>query len=501
MPCPSCPSSDAYSTWDDGHGFCFSCNTYFPPQGKSSEEYTYEYLPWRGITSEAFKHYGVFTRIDSNGEPVVIAYPYTSYSKIRSLKQKEFWTEGSVSPGLFGWDRFTPGSHKYCTITEGESDAISLWQVLKSPCYSVSSSSSAVRDIMAHRSELDAYERVYLCFDNDTAGRDAIKRVSRLFQHDKIFHVKLIKHKDANGYVEAGESEELKRIWWNSRKYLPEELTSSLADFRKILSEEPKFGVPYPFETLNNLTYGIRTGESVLITALEGVGKTEVMHTILHKILKETEANVGGLFLEESNKRTLEAIAGIELEKPVHLPDSGTLLEEKVTALERVVRGDDRLFIYKYNGISDPDDVLGLIRLLVAGYQCRYIMFDLINVVVGGNREADERRNLDYLMTKLELMAVELDFALIIVSHVNDNGETRGSRYISKAANIRIDLERDVKSGSIQTVLTVAKNRYASKTGYAGTIEFNLSTYTLKEIKVIDNDNESINEKKQSFAA
>ena len=390
---------------------------------------------------------------------------------------------------MFGIDKFSPGAHKYCTITEGELDAISCWQVLKTPCYSVTSSSSAVRDILAVRSLVDSYERIYLCFDNDTAGKTAVRDVARLFRHDKVFHVQLTEFKDANGYVEAGKSDQLKHIWWNSRKYLPEELTSSLSDFRKILSEEPKWGVPYPFPTLNDLTYGIRTGESVLITAKEGVGKTEVMHTILHKILKETSANVGGLFLEESNKRTLEAIAGIELNKPVHLPDSGTLLEEKVTALERVVGGDDRLYIYKYNGIDDPDDVLGLIRLLVAGYQCRYIMFDLINVVVGGNREADERRNLDYLMTKLELMAVELDFALIIVSHVNDAGETRGSRYIAKAANIRIDLHRSVETGSLETHITVSKNRYSSKTGYAGCIRFDPISYTLKE-HVADNDND-----------
>jgi hypothetical protein len=28
--CPKCPSSDAYWEYEDGHGYCFSCNTYFP---------------------------------------------------------------------------------------------------------------------------------------------------------------------------------------------------------------------------------------------------------------------------------------------------------------------------------------------------------------------------------------------------------------------------------------------------------------------------------------
>jgi len=28
--CPSCPSSDAFWRYEDGHGYCFSCHTFFP---------------------------------------------------------------------------------------------------------------------------------------------------------------------------------------------------------------------------------------------------------------------------------------------------------------------------------------------------------------------------------------------------------------------------------------------------------------------------------------
>lgn len=440
------------------------------------------------MSAHAYERYGAVSRIDGSGRPIAISYPYLSYSKVRSLEEKKFWIEGQASPGLFGWDKFTPGQSKYCFITEGELDAISLWEVLQVPCYSISGSTAASRDILAVRSEISNYERVYLCFDADTAGRTAVRNVARLMEPGKIFDVRLTEFKDANAYVEAGRSHELRQACWAASKYLPEELTSKLSDFRKILEEEPKWGVPYPFKTLNELTYGIRTGETVLITALEGVGKTEVMHTILHSILKGTTANVGALFLEESNKRTLEALVGIELQRPVHLPDSGALAQEKADALERVIGSDDRMYLYKYNGLDDPDALLGLIRLLVAGYQCRYVLFDLINVVSCGDRENDERRTLDYITSKLELMAVELDFALIFVSHVNDNGDTRGSRYIAKAANTRIDLYRDVKAGSKRTTITVSKNRYASKTGYAGTIEFDPITYTLKENTLNDTE-------------
>lgn len=32
QPCPNCPSSDAYMLYSDGHGFCFSCQTYTKPE-------------------------------------------------------------------------------------------------------------------------------------------------------------------------------------------------------------------------------------------------------------------------------------------------------------------------------------------------------------------------------------------------------------------------------------------------------------------------------------
>ena len=34
-PCPSCPSSDAYTTYSDSHCFCFSCGHY--EKGDSSQ--------------------------------------------------------------------------------------------------------------------------------------------------------------------------------------------------------------------------------------------------------------------------------------------------------------------------------------------------------------------------------------------------------------------------------------------------------------------------------
>lgn len=490
VPCPVCTSSDAYCVYADGHGYCFSCQYFKPPNEEFinlSEEFTYEYLPWRGVSQDTFRLYSCQTKIDADGKPVEIGFPYPSGAfKVRDLKNKEFRWSGNSVPGLFGLDRFAHGAYKSITITEGELDACSLYQVLRSPVVSVQSAASAVRDCAAARSELGSYERIYLAFDNDPKGREALAAVAKLFDYNKVFHVKFTNRKDANEYLQHNEGDELRNLHSNARRYLPETIVSSFSEFEKILSEPKKYGVPYPFPTLNKMTYGIRTGECVLIKAPEKVGKTALMHAIEHHYLKETTHNVAAIFNEEPQKRHLESIGGLELRKPVHLPDCGVSEGEILAAVQKVVGVDDRLHLHRHYGSDSPDSLLDLIRFLVVARDCKLVLLDNISMVISGLAgESDERRAFDYLSTQLEMMAKELDFALIMVSHVNDFGQTRGSRYLTKVSDITISAARNTEAlddKEKRTIhLSIPYNRFCSSTGAAGNLLFDPATYTLTE--------------------
>ncbi len=488
IPCPVCPSSDAYVTYADGHGHCFSCGYHKHKKEEDiTEEVTYEYLSHRGISKEVFQFYDVKTKIDKDGKPISMGFVYPNGSvKVRTLP-KGFNSVGDISKaGLFGRNLFGPGSSRSVTITEGELDALSLYQAIRSPVVSVRSSSSAKLDCSVDRSWLNSFERIYLAFDADEPGRAAAAEVAKLFDYNKVYDVRFGSgRKDANDYLQIGESDELKRTWWNSKKFLPDNLTSSLSDFKKELLKPVTYGVSYPFPTLTHMTYGLRTKEVVLITAQEGVGKTEVTHTILHHLLKETKDAVGAIYLEESNQRLLQAVAGIELKRPVHLPDSGCTPDQVVAAFESVVPTDDRLYVYGHFGSDDPEVLLDTIRFLVAARGCRWIIFDLISLAVAGLGGDREREALEYISARLALLTQELDFGLIMVSHVNDKGETRGSRMIGKNCHIRIDLDRDVSAASdrlrLTTNLTISKNRPTSKSGPAGKLLFNPVSHTLSE--------------------
>ena len=450
-------------------------------------DFSYEYLDRRSISSSTHQFYGVKTKIDANGKPLAVGYIYPNGAiKTRYLDKKSFSTEGDIAnAGLFGMDKFAAGVAKYVTITEGEDDALSLYEVLRNPVVSVQSSSSAARDAALARSWLNSYERIYLAFDNDTAGKSAVDAVAKLFDYNKVFHVKFSNRKDANEYLEAGEREQLKRIWWNSKKYLPETVVSSFDSYREILNTEITKGVPFPWPTLTDLTYGIRQGKSYLITAQEGVGKTEVMHAIEYQLLKETDDAIGAIFLEEPKPDHIRTLASIELKSPVNRPDTTATNAEVSAAFERAVGSDDRLHTYSHFGSDDPEVLLDTIRFLVSARGCRYVLLDHISMVVSGLQGEDERKALDYIATRLEMMVQELGFALIFVSHVNDLGQTRGSRYIGKIAHVVLNLSRDVENedpvirNTIE--LNLKKNRGGKRAGPAGKIIYNEKTCTFHE--------------------
>jgi twinkle protein len=474
--------------YDDGHGYCYSCNYYQNGKGAPNNiDYTYEYLPRRGISKRTHEFYGVLSKIDAEGKPVAVGYPYAGgkWHKVRKLDKKEFYSDGTVEPGLFGKEKFAAGSAKAIVITEGEDDALSLYEVLNIPVCSVQSSSSALRDCTVDRDYITSFQHIYLAFDNDEPGRQALRSVTKLFDYTKTFVLEFSNRKDANDYLRVGEADELRNIYANARKYLPEQIISSLAEFEKILKQPPAQGVPYPFRTLTEMTYGIRPGESVLLTAQEGVGKTELMHTIEHHLLKETDHAIGAIYLEEPKRRHLQALAGLELRRPVHLPDCGVSDSEQFAALQNLVGTDERLYLYSHFGSDDPEVLLDYIRFLVAARNCTFVLFDHVSMAVSGLAGDDERRALDYIATRLEMMVKELNFALIFVSHVNDLGQTRGSRYLSKVADIRIDATRDVLSNDPDernTVnLVISKNRFSGKTGAAGRLKFDHDTWTFKE--------------------
>ena len=131
LPCPMCDSSDAFTLYDDGHGFCFSCNKGKYPERnptvarvKLDPSEAVDADGFRGISKKSCDRLGIKSYADEGGHIAYRTYDYPEGKrKIRTVNPKGFRVEGGSLPGLFAADKWTPGCAHYITVVEGEEDA------------------------------------------------------------------------------------------------------------------------------------------------------------------------------------------------------------------------------------------------------------------------------------------------------------------------------------------------------------------------------------------
>lgn len=485
VPCPCGKSSDAACVRHDGSTFCFSCNKNFPVEREvkiEDSDVRYEFYGHRGISKSTMQRYGVLTKFDKD-RPDSVAFPHGGDARfIRKIERIDgkisgFYDGVFKDALLFGQDIFDPGSKESITIFEGQYDALAGYEMLlgRSACVSVTNgANSTLANLRKFYEYVNSFDKIYLCLDNDTQGQEAVKSVQGLFDFKKVYHVKFHKFKDANEYLLNNETEEFRRTWESAKRFVPDNIISTFFDVEKALEDttDDQLG-SYPFEGLNDKLFGLFAEEVVCVKAPEGVGKTEFFRALEFHMLKTTKHPIGIIHLEENNATTIKALAGYQLEIPAVLPNCGLSRKDILSAYRAAVRDDEgRVHIHSSYDVDSEEAFLGNIRFLVSALGCRFIFLDHISWLATGLEDEDERRKLDRISQRLKLLAKELRFCLVEISHVNDNGQTRGSRNISKVANTVISLSRDLLDGATETFFLVEKARLGGMTGPAGSAHF-----------------------------
>ena len=357
-PCPHCDSSDAYTEFDDGHFFCFSCETYDHGSrtGKESNVVALKTstkldvnlndtkvgpIKERNIDAETVRHYKVRFKLEK-GIIDEHYYPYTSRDgdviafKIRK-GTKSFETRGPIAKAsLFGQSEFS-SKGKYITLCEGEIDTMAAYQMMGSkwPTVGVRSSTAAYKDCKREFEWLDSYENIIIAFDNDESGKKAAKAVASLFP--KKAKIVNLKRNDVGEYLENNEHEKFVALWWRAEQYKPDDVISDAATMWEIIKKpRAEAAVMFPWEGLNKKTYGIRMSEMITLIAGSGSGKTSIAREIAYHTLKTTDLNIGLLFLEETGWETGRGMISLDLRKPIHLPDTHYTEQEMSDSNDRV---------------------------------------------------------------------------------------------------------------------------------------------------------------------
>jgi twinkle protein len=446
-----------------------------------------DYTPLRGIMLGTMKDYNVLTYDDRQ------EYIYPSGGiKVRKLDEKAFYAkDGFKGDELFGMNLYPAGCSKMVTITEGELDALSASQMLKSqyinPVVSLPSATPSKKLWENCKDWLSSFEKIILSVDNDEAGNALADRMARLFPN-KIYRMQHGEYKDANDFLQAGKGVDFKNLWWKPVKHTPENILNTADQFLKLYEDTPEH-VYYPtgIVALDEKILGLMQGHFTVFKAPTGIGKTELMRYMEYSMLKQG-IPIAAWHLEETKLRSLLGLVSYEVGDNLTRRD---LIEEKEAdslvreAISNITKDENFYQFYLGDG-QGTDELIDQIRFFSQACDCKFVFFEPIQDVVVGTSEESKEAMLADLSIRLSKLAAELNVGIVTIAHTNENGDPKYCKMIGQRASVIIDLHRDKEADNMEerntTYLKVEKNRPCSEEGQAGKLAFNLDTFMLREI-------------------
>ena len=491
-----CGSSDGLQVFlqEDGsvNGWCFVCSTGVDdPYGdkpipqfkvKTNEEreaeiksvLTYPTLaiPSRKLSEETVKYFGVKVGVSqSDGvTPDSVFFPYGKDGTLtswffRSLcdKKKQFSIGSSKGCDLFGWGRAAKSGQRTLYITEGEFDAMALYQILKDanrgtayadlPHAVVSvlhGAGSAVKEIGRMSQQIEKlFDQVVLVFDMDEAGQKAAEDVCRIHPNYKVAHLPC---KDANECLMVGASKACKNaVVFKSAK--PKNSRIVIANTLHEMSRvQAEMGLSTPFHKLTELTRGIRRGETWYWGAGVKMGKSELVNTVGAHMIKEHKCPVFFAKPEEALNKSYKMLAGKMVGKIFHDPNVQFDYEAYDRAGEMI--GELALFTDVYQFL-DWDTLKGDIKYAVVERGIQDVIIDPITCFTNSMNAAAANEFLTHMAAEVSSMAKDLDFTAHLFCHLkapeagppHERGgkvlstQFAGSRAMMRSCNYMVGIE------------------------------------------------------------
>lgn len=482
-------------------GYCYSCKTYVPdpyqnkPEGykppalkqKTPEEIAEELaeakacstlpLPDRRLRKETLEYFRV--KVGVKGEdgitPSLIYFPYTSERrlsgcKVRLLEPKRQWSIGHLKEvDLFGWEQAIKTGSKTIYITEGEFDAVALYQIitdhnantqyaqnLPAVVSLVHGASSAAKDIGRLYSKISkVFKEIVLVFDMDGPGRKAVEdvmsAVHRVKETDALLKTAELPDKDANECLKNGKSKAcFNAVVFNAQKPKNTRLVYG-SQLRDAARKEAEWGLSWPWAALTKATRGIRLGETVYIGAGVKMGKSEVVNALAEHLMVEHGWKVFMAKPEEANRKTYQMLVGKAAGRIFHDPNIPFDFEA-YDKYEPMI-GDKAIMVNLYQHLG-WDTLKGDIREAVAEGAKAVIIDPITNLTVGmSSAEANEK--LVSIAAELSAMAMDLQIVIFIFCHLKapDGGvpherggkvfstQFAGSRAMMRSCNYMLSIE------------------------------------------------------------
>lgn len=390
---------------------------------------------------------------------------------------------GDIKKGieLFGQHLFTPEKHKRLFITEGELDAMAGYMLTSIAAtkieggYAFTSmpSGANISGLKPNLEYISKFEEIYLCFDDDQAGKKLLEEAVKVLPVGKVRIVKYPKNvKDINELLKSVKNKhdldsiakQFYRAIWAAEKYSPAGIKSFSEGWSSYLNRGKETLIPFPdsFGELNMRTCGgYALGEIVTIAAPSSVGKSSFIKEMIYTALEKTNYKISICSFEETLDEFIEGMLSVHMstqlnEVPYDERDRGSEwaafqelvnmkascqdLKEAVNEIkEEDPEAGERIHFLDHQGSCDGEALLDKIDFMIKGLDCKIIILDPVTLALSaGDMDEDEFASEIVKRTKRDKLA------WINVHHVRKN--QGGSRANSEGGEVA---EEDMKgSGS-----------------------------------------------------
>lgn len=485
---------------EDGvvNGYCFSCETvvkhpYGKPKhledipanqrfGKTKEEIKEEIaeieecsavdLKDRRLRAAALDYYGIkvgLSQVDGK-TPSTVHFPYTKDGEFKAyktklIKDKRFWSVGDQSDvDLFGWEQAIATGAKRLIVVEGEFDTPALKVIIDkftdekyednkpAVCSLPHGAGTAGKDLGRLAGKMRKHFKEFsFCFDGDDAGQAALEKALVIFPEATTI---TLPRKDANDCLKAGQKAQkaaYKAAYWEHKESKNSRLVTLDSVWEKA-KEPPEFGVSWPWDTITDLTRGIRTGETIYIGAAQKMGKSEIVNALAAHLVGVHGWPILLAKPEEANVKTAKLLAGKIAHARFH--DPKVPFDEKAYEKAGEVLLGEKVFmlnLYQHMGYESlrADIIEG------AGLGVKAVFVDPITNLTNGMNPSDANTKLQEIAQDLAALAKDLDIVIFIFCHLrnaeggapHDRGgkvltsQFAGSRAMGRSCNYMFGIE------------------------------------------------------------
>jgi hypothetical protein len=479
----------------------------------------------RGISDDTYKAYACRFKYDeATGEVCEVFYPYTQdYKaagyKVRKTPVKDFYSVGKIGKQseLFGQWRWKEARGKYVVLCAGELDALSAYQMLENyrkgrnsdfdPIPVVSSAigeSGSYKQVQLQYAWLNQFDRIIVCYDNDDAGKEAVKNLVDVMPKGKMFVMNL-SLKDTNKYLEEGKEKQWIQAFYSAAPYSPDGIVGSgkLGEKIREAAMTPKVPLP-PFmhKVEDKMAGGIPLGVIVNLGSASGTGKSTIVDECTYFWIFNSPHRVGVLSLESDSGQYGTKVLSRHIGRKIDLLKTP---EEKLALLEEpwVIEKERELWFNddgtdRWHCIDERDggldSVKSLIMELIISCGCKVIIIDPLQDLLDGL--PNEEQAVFMKWQKGTIKSHKVTFININHTRKTPNQAKQGSQgadlheedfqgtssiYKSGAANLLFSRDKEAEDNFERNVtrMKMPKCRWTGETGLGGEYYYDNQTHTM----------------------